>query len=548
MFSLLLRSIRTLSFKEKRWLHIALVTFLITFGGAELITYYTNTTVGPASGGTYTEGMVGQPIAVNPVLAGQNDVDRDLTHLVFAPFATLIETATSSLDYTTWDITLKDGLKWSDGRDLGAEDVKFTITTIQDPDTHSPLAQTWAGVSIDILSSRAFRLTLTDPYVFFRNTLDNLRIIPKHIFSVIPTANLRLSDYNFEPVGNGPYRFVRYEKRSDGFISRYVLERNPYYVGQKPHIDAVNIAFFTKEDDLIDAFNARKITGFGAGDARILSKITISKTVYQLSLPRYYAVFLNTNASAPLKELAVRKALRTAIQRDQIIQSVFEGNAISIQGPLVPGTEGYSEIPLATSTIEDAGALLDDAGWKLGDDGIRSKTIGKTKTPLEFNLFFPSTPTLEATAALLELQWKQIGVALRLNPMTPEETASALKTRSYHMLLFGNILAGTDLFSFWHSGERFFPGSNLALYQNTKVDALLEKARKEPDAETRIGEIQKAQDLILADAPAVFLFNPSYLFITAPKLLGIEITTVPTPSNRFDSIGYWYLRSGRVFK
>ena len=259
-------------------------------------------------------------------------------------------------------------------------------------------------------------------------------------------------------------------------------------------------------------------------------------------------MFFNSNANAALKESSVRKALIAATDRDQIIKSVFQGNALAVEGPLVLGSEGYGETPIATSSIDAANTLLDRAGWGMGLEGVRSKKIGKTVTPLEFDLYFPDTPTLKATAAILETQWKQIGVTLRLNPMTPDDVASALKTRSYHMLLFGYIFSGTDLYSFWHSKERFFPDLNLSLYQNAKVDSLLEKARKEPDTATRIEELQKAQELILADAPAVFLFNPSYLFISAPKLLGVPETTIQTPSHRFDTISSWYLRNGRVFK
>ena len=154
MFSLIIRSIRALTREERKIVIIVLVIFALSFSGFELIAYYEHTTIGPATGGLYSEGMVGQPIAVNPVLAGQNSVDRDLIHLVFAPLQTVIQSATPSEDYTTWNIVLKDDLTWSDGNELGAEDIRFTIKTIQDPDTHSPFAGIWSGVTVEIISSR----------------------------------------------------------------------------------------------------------------------------------------------------------------------------------------------------------------------------------------------------------------------------------------------------------------------------------------------------------------------------------------------------------
>ena len=326
MLSLLIRSIRSLSQGERRFLAGTLFIFILAMTGSRLIAYYENTTVGPAQGGEYIEGMTSQPVAINPVLVASNPVDRDLVHLLFAPLRTLTESITPSPDYEMWSIVLKENLSWSDGEPLGAEDVRFTIKTILDPDAHSPIASAWTDVTIEVISSREFRLTLNEPYAFFESTLDDLRIIPEHIFGAIPAANFRLSDYNLEPVGSGPYRFVGYDKRNDGFISRYVMEQNPFYAGEAAFIPSVTIVFFTKEDDLAEAFNARRITGFGTENVELIQKIQITKTISRLPLTRYHAVFMNVSANESLKEFSVRRALDRAVDREDIIASVFLGN------------------------------------------------------------------------------------------------------------------------------------------------------------------------------------------------------------------------------
>ena len=114
-----------------------------------LNTYYSATEEKPVYGGTYTEGMVGQPVMINPLIANANDVDWDLTQIVFASLLDLIDNYKISNDNKTWNITLKKNLQWSDGQDLSVADVVFTLKTIQDPDTRSPSFQTWQGVTAD---------------------------------------------------------------------------------------------------------------------------------------------------------------------------------------------------------------------------------------------------------------------------------------------------------------------------------------------------------------------------------------------------------------
>ena len=119
---------------------------------------------------------------------------------------------------------LKEGLTWQDGQQLTSDDVVFTVQSIQDPDAHSPLYQSWQGVTATRVSELEVQFTLTNPYAFFGDNLKNLYIVPKHLYADTPPGNWHLSDYNLKPVGSGPYQFLSYNKNSDGFISSYSLQ------------------------------------------------------------------------------------------------------------------------------------------------------------------------------------------------------------------------------------------------------------------------------------------------------------------------------------
>ncbi len=515
---------------------------------------YAHTTLVPADGDEYVEGIVGQPVTVNPVLSQGNDVDRDIITLLFSGLAGLSEQIVPSEGGKVWTTTLKKDIAWSDGEALTSDDVLFTLETIQDIASRSPLFPTWQGVVAERLSEREIKFTLKTPYAFFADNLRDLRIIPRHIFGNIPAANLRLSTYNLEPVGSGPYVFKRYDKQKDGFITDYVLDVNPHYTGVLPHLASFHFKFFTTTADLLRSFNRFAVNGAGGLTPKDLSAITVGYGEHYLDIPRYYAIFFNTGLHPALKERDVREALTRATDRAGIINALAAGNGhmSPVYGPITPSIEGYAEARYANETYApaDAQKLLDKAGWVPGSDGVREKMFGRSKVKLELDMVVPQIQFMVDAANIVKENWATIGVKLTPMIMNPQDIASdVLKTRNYQLLMFGNILGtNPDIFAFWHSSERFSPGLNLSVYENKAVDALLESIRKDMNPDARGASIGKLQDLLLSDHPAIFLFNPGYLYITSKQLQGFDAANIATPANRFDGVETWYFRTRRVWR
>jgi len=524
--------------------------FSIFLNGVNL--FYQTTVLTPISGGTYTEGVVGQPIAINPLIAGSNDIDRDLIEVVFSDLTELADSAKVNDDHRVWTVTLKNGLAWSDGEPITADDVVFTLETMQDPDAHSPSFAAWHGVIAERMSEREVRFTLKTPYAFFLDNLKEFKVVPRHIFGTIPTANLRLSDYNFEPIGNGPYVFSSYTKRKDGFITDYTFTANPHFAGTETLIKELKFKFFADYQEAIEAFNHRAIDGLGGISVYDLPDIKIGHQTVEFNIPRYYAVFLNPGTSLPLREKAVRVAFDAATDREKLRAVALKGYGQPIGGPLYPGIEGY-DAAIGTGarfSLETAERTLEDAGWKRGDDGVRRKRVEKDDFRLAFDMIVPDIDFLIEATKILEEDWKTIGVAVNRIVRSPTEiTNDVIKTRNYQMLVFGNILkANPDVFSFWHSSEKFRPGLNLSFYENKKADALLESIRKDFDTVSRTDDVALLQEIIHADKPAIFLFSPNYLYLTPKNLGGIPRELLESPANRFAHIADWYLKTARSFK
>jgi len=514
--------------------------------------FYQKTILAPIQGGSFTEGLIGQPISINPLSASGNDVDRDLMELIFSDLAELIEDYKLSPDSKIWTVELKSDLRWSDGEPLTADDVIFTIETIQNPETHSPLVGTWQGITAERMSDREIRFNLKSPYAFFLDNLKTLKIVPQHIWGAIPGANIRLSDYNLEPVGSGPYMFARYEKRKDGFIREYHLEANPNFWGEQALIQDLGFKFFSNYEEAIDAFNKRKIDGLGGLAADDVPELKVGHQIKEINVPRYYAVFLNPATAPALKNKEVRSALNLSTDRAKIVELALTGKAVPIFGPIYPGLEGYEGELLNTAkfSLEDAQKILTDNKWNPGEQGIRSRKTGQEELKLEFQIVVPEIDFLVKTVEILKEDWQKIGVGLETLILSPAEIAAEIiKTRNYQMIVFGNILKNNpDIFSFWHSSERFHPGLNLALYENRTVDGLLESIRRNFDTDARIRDIKKLQNIINDDEPAVFLFSPNYLYAGSKDLGGFEAKFITTPANRFDEVFKWFLKTARVFK
>lgn len=500
----------------------------------------------PKVGGVYTEGIVGQPTMVNPILSASNGADRDLVAILFEDLLALSVTHTHSTDGKIWTVTLPQNSHWSDGEPLTADDALFTLELIQDSRVGSGIAPTWQGVVAERVSDHEIRFALKTPYAFFEDNLKELRIIPRHIFGNIPSTNLRLSDFNLEPVGSGPYSFVGYDKRKDGFITAFKLRTNPYYAGKKPYISEIDIKFFTDNEELIRAFNRREIDSFGGQDYELTKKIRVGFQEENIELPRYYGLFFNTALHPALKEQNIREVLSRVIDKETIVKKQFE-NFATVVTNFVEETSGAADAPIS---IEEANTRLENAGWKLLPDGVRGKTVGKLATRLEFDIVVPQIQFLIDTANNIKEKWAKIGVKLTTNAMPPENVLEqAIKTRNYHMLLFGQILKNNpDIFAFWHSSERFYPGLNLSVYENKKVDALLEKIRKNFEETTRKEDVKKLNDLLEADYPAILLYAPTYQYIHGKQLKGFHTENPVTPANRLDEVENWYLKTAWVLR
>lgn len=550
-----------LSRKEKFLLYSAIFILLASLITWAITYYFSSTKQTPALGGEYTEGIIGQPLYINPIISQSNEVDAALCRLIFSSLMTydnngnlvndLAQRHEVSEDGKTYTFYLKQNAKWHDKTDLTAQDVAFTVSLIQNQSFDKSLRGDWQDIKTSTPDQHTVVFELPKPYSPFLNKT-TFGILPRHIFEEIPSDKFLLSDFNLEPVGSGPFQYSTFKQDSENNIITYQLLANPEYFGDKPFLEKMAFNFYEDEDSLFDAYERKEINGFGVLSYEKIDQLNERKdtSIHTINTSRYFAVFLNQTKSIPLADKDVRMALQYAINRDEIIKEVFSGYATKVHSPLLISFGEFSPDQFqGTREFNPAEAerILDQDGWIKGDDGIRKKD----EEVLEFSLITTKWSDLVRTAELVKAQLEQLGIRVNVtNIEFSDIQQNFIKPREYQSILFGQEYFGNDPdpFYFWHSSGKKDPGRNIAVYDNEEVDKILSEAREIRNIEQRKNSYVEFEQKINGDAPAVFLYSPMYVYITNTKIKGIETQAAVDPSYRFSDISHWFIKTTRVKK
>lgn len=461
---------RVLSARE-RWFLYASVAIL---GGGIVLGIWrywiAHTTAEPEYGGTLVEGVISaaEPRLFNPLYSPYNDVDRDVTSLIYSGLFTynregvvipdLAESYEIQEKGKKYLIRLRKDVVWHDGEPFTARDVVYTIRAAQDKDIQSPIRPNWQeGITVEEIDTYTVQFTLIGAYAPFLENL-TLGILPAHIWEQIPPQNAFLANINQQPIGTGPYRFKKLLKdRSTGSIREITLEANERYYHTQPYIREIVFRFFQDEQFAMDAFRTGKIQAVSGLSLEGALHAPERAVVHRVNIPWYFAVFFNQSQSKVLADPAVRKALTLTTNREALVREVVKGEGTPQYSPLLPWQLGYSLVSgVSEFSVEKARNILEQAGWKdANGDGIREKTLKNSKSPskLAFTLVTRDVrPELANTAELLKAQWREIGADVTVEVVEAGRLDDEIiRPRSYQALLFGEALNGDpDLFSFWH--------------------------------------------------------------------------------------------------
>ncbi len=536
----------------------------------------------PTNGGTLTEGIVGMPTLVNPVLA-LSDADRDITSIVYSGLMRklpdgsfipdLAKSYTVSKDRLTYTFIIKKGAEFQDGKEVTADDVIFTINKIKDPQIKSPRRNGWEGITVSQKNKLIVIFTLKRPYISFMDNM-TIGILPLHIWKNVSIPEFSLSPLNIKAVGSGPYKIESVIRNKNGFPQQYILKKFKDFTLGVPHIKYLKIISFANENDLIEAMLSHSIDQAGGISPENAEKLLkAGYTIHATTLPRTFGLFFNIKNNKILAEPNVISALDKALNRKIIVNNVLSGYGTIIHNPIPKMMLPQNNVPIIykTAHLIEAENILKNEGWTLGEDGIltkggivtetqtkkvRGKTITKEikvdKGPVVkfiFSLSTGNTPELKHAAELIKSQLKMIGVQVNIKIYEAGQLNQLIRSRNYESLFFGQVMNHeSDLYSFWHSSQRSDPGLNIAMYNDKKIDTILESIQKTYSRKDRIKEYKNFVIEFNKNLPALLVYSPKYLYATSEGLNNIYLDSLTTSSDRFSSIYKWYANQERVWK
>lgn len=511
----------------------------------------------PIKGGSVTEGVIGSPRFINPVLA-TTPADKDLTSIVFSGLmkkdinGNFIEDLAESYQVlengNVYRFTIKESAEFHDGEKVKADDVIFTINKIKDGTLKSPYQQNWSNVTVSKIDERTVEMRLGANYSSFMQST-TVGILPSHVWQEIDSSDFTFSDINLDAIGSGPYEIKKINKKKNGLIESITLKSFSKYVGQQAYIDYVEFKFYRNEDELVRAFekndidHLNSINGYNAE-----SLISEKAEIKDIRLSRIFGIFFNANKQEIFRNKDIVTAIELGINKEEIINVVLNGYGEVIDGP-VPKTILEKEQNISKSyeeRISEANQILEKNGWRLSDDGYRIKD-GKT---LSFSISTGDASELQTAAGLIRENLKNIGILVDVKIFEIANlNQSVIRPREYESLFFGQIIASdSDLFAFWHSSQRNDPGLNISSYTSSKVDGLLQKLISTKDQNERQTILKDIDQEIIKDKPAIFIYSPKFIYATDSKVKNINLEKIVLPEDRLNNINDWYIRTEKVWK
>jgi len=397
----------------------------------------------------------------------------------------------TALDELTWEVKLREGIKFHNGEPLDAEVVKYNIDRIIDPTVRSPQAGNFSSVDrVEVVDQYTVKIYTKTPYPILPSRL-NLQIVPK---AYIEENGMEY--FATHPVGTGPYKFVSWTKDE-----AVVLEANEDYWQAAPAIKKVTIKPIPESSTRVAELQTGSvdlIVNVPPHQAQELDSGSGTKVVKTQS-GRYITIVLVTGKGGPLDDVRVRQALNYAVDVPAIIASVLDGHGYPSTQPLTPLDFGYNPAVKGYSyDPEKARQLLAEAGYPDGIDIQLDAPSGRYVMDKEV-----------AEAIVGQLTEVGVRVNLNINEWGIHVTKILEKKMEGAFLIgWGSDLfdADSSLYSWYRTGQRF------NYYSTSELDGKLDAARAMMDVTARENLYHEIVTELVEAAPFIFLYQQEDLY------------------------------------
>jgi len=514
-----------------------------------------NATQAPVEGGMYTEALIGSFKRLNPMLDGFNHPDHDVDRLIFCQLVRfdnqglaqpdLAESWGMTLDGTIFNFSIRQNAKWHDGRPVTAEDILFTIDLMKQATSLVPedVRSFWGDVEIKQLSSTFIQFRLPEAFAPFIDYL-SFGVLPKHLLDGVTPEELVDDPFNLKPIGCGPYKFERFIV-DNGIVTGVSLTANSDYYQKKPFLNRVVFNYYPDSQTAWQAYVNGEVEGIGHIEADVLSQVLADQnlSLYSGRQPRLAIIYLNLkNPDLPFfLEASFRQALMRGLNRQRIIDTLLNGQAVLADNPILPGSWAYYEgLEGFDYDLPAALKLLADAGFAQNTEGI----LLYEEKQVQFQLMVPQEPLFQSIAESVQRDWQALGIQVELIPTPYDQlVVDHLEPRDYQAALVEIDLSNSpdpDPYPFWDQAMATV-GQNYAQWEDKTASDYLEQARITVDIGERMRLYHNFQVLFAKELPSLPLYYPIYNYAITSRVQGVQVGPLFDPADRFNGIVDWFL-------
>lgn len=381
----------------------------------------------PDYGGTLSEGVIGAPRFINPLLSA-SETDQLLTTIVYSGLVKDSDDGTlspvlsdhyiASPDGKEYRFSLKNNLTFSDRSPLSSADVLFTFETKKRLALLSDPTSSWAFISTEAPDANTVIIRTSGDSESLKEKL-SLGIIPKNLWEEVDSSLIEDSSLNTSPVGAGPFMVKRINYK-DTVPKEVVLKRNPHFTGPKPYIKTIRISIFANQLELKDAIRSGEINSTNAqGGSYIDNQIKEDFLITQVPTEKSISLFSLHSETGASSNIAL-KSIEPSIDRNKIIAIIENGY----------GRAFYSFGSTSDTLGEDPIGRLTKLGYK-----YESGTLTKANTPISISIVLKKEESLLETGAELSKELSAYGINVELKVFDQGLFTDQVRRGSYPFIL-----------------------------------------------------------------------------------------------------------------
>lgn len=489
-----------------------------------------------SAGGTFTYADLADPVAIDPALV-EEEVGWNISRYMFDGLVKydpstgdvipgVAEDWEVNEDSTEFTFKLRKGVKFSNGRELVADDFVYSWTRALAPETESPMAlvilepvegavaysmgEAEEVPGIEAVDDYTLKVTLEYPLAEF------VTMVGHPVCAPVPKEEVESAGDAFseKPIGNGPFMLKEWSHDQ-----QLVLEKNPDYYGEEANVDEVVVQIIPDEATAIEelkAGNVDVVRSLPPGMDESLRSDESVTIVEEDTAATWFASF-NMSQAPWSDNKALREAFNYAVDRDTLARVVLQGQARGADAIVPASMPGHQDNALPYPyDVEKAKVSLAEAGYP---DGAGLPAI---------TLTYPSEGAGPELAQAIQAQLKEAGIAVEINGLPPGDFIEQMTggQLSFFIISWGADYPSVDTFLYplFHS-SMIGPGApNVSQYSNDSVDVTLDEARMTLDDKQRLELYQKVEREILGDAPIIPLVFSRIVMVQSPRVTKLVVT------------------------